>query len=662
MSIRNKMLLFIGVPGLVIVLMLSWIAYRYSNELLLKESTALMQETAEKYGADMEALLIEKKGYIDVIAIDIEKEIPSKENLQKTLVYFTDHREEVSDFFMGYEDKSFLDGAGWVAPSDFDPTSRGWYVDAVKQGTIILSKPYKAGSDGKMVLTVAKEIKDKGKRIGVLGIDISFDAIYDIVSNIKIKETGRAFLVDQDGDFIVHSIFSPEENLFVVENGKYKVLEGKLLTGKAEFLEVTVDDEERLYASYPVEGTSWELVLSVPKSEVLAPSVNLGKFMMKVGLASVFFAIIIIFVVATSIAHPIKRLSQQIERIGNYDLRADARSAAVRYSKSRGEVGIIARSLLQVQTTMKEIMSDISDMAYRLSASSEELTATSQHSAHSAEEMSSNVRAMFESAKTQAEEMERGTAAMDIMKNALVKNEGAIHDLNTTVHSVIDARENGVVAVQELVLTTDKVQESSEEVMKVIVNTNESAIRIEEASDMIKSIANQTNLLALNAAIEAARAGEMGKGFAVVAEEIRELAEQSTKFTEQISNIVVDLNSKTSQAVQIMGEVTHTIQSQSSCVKDTDKQFTTISKEIENLQSVLEKLNLSGEELERTKTDLLHVIEKVDTLSHQNKESADQSVVSANQQAASAEEIAGSSAHLSDMAQKMSEITGKFAL
>lgn len=662
MNIKNKMLLFIGVPVLGIVLLLSSIAYQYSNDLLLQESTNLMRETAEKYGTTMETLLTEKKGYIDIISTDIEKGIPDEETLKKTLTFFTENREDVSDFFMGYENKSFVDGAGWIPPSDFDPTSRGWYVDAAKSGNIILSKPYQAGTDGTVVLTVAKEIKDKGKRIGVLGIDISFDTIREIVNNIQVKQTGKAFLVDKNGDFITHSKFSLDENLFAVENGKYKILDGKLLTGKAEILEVSIDNEERFYISSPIDGTSWTLVISVPKTEVIAPSVNLGQFMLKVGLVSVFILIIIIFVIATSIARPIKLLSKQIELIGNYDLRGEDNSPAVRYSKSRGEVGIIARSLMQVQITMKEIMSDISGAASRLSASSEELTATSQQSAHSAEEMMHNVNNIFESAREQAEETKRGTTVMNVMENSLLENETAIHNLNKTVNCVIDARENGVVAVQELVLTTAKVQESSETVMGVIVNTNESAIRIEAVSGMIRSIANQTNLLALNAAIEAARAGDKGKGFAVVAEEIRELAEQSTRFTEEISDIVIDLNDKTSKAVQIMGEVTDTIGIQSSCVKDTDKQFSIISEEIENIHCALEKLNLSGSELEITKNNLLSIIEKIDMLSHQNKESARASVESAKLQAASSEEIAGSSSDLSDMAQKMSAITAKFVL
>jgi methyl-accepting chemotaxis protein len=80
------------------------------------------------------------------------------------------------------------------------------------------------------------------------------------------------------------------------------------------------------------------------------------------------------------------------------------------------------------------------------------------------------------------------------------------------------------------------------EIAGIIITTNEEAEKIQQASQMIKSIADQTNLLALNAAIEAARAGESGRGFSVVADEIRQLAEQSDTFAEQIVFVIKELS------------------------------------------------------------------------------------------------------------------------
>ncbi|MDZ7835737.1 MAG: methyl-accepting chemotaxis protein [Alkalibacterium sp.] len=122
------------------------------------------------------------------------------------------------------------------------------------------------------------------------------------------------------------------------------------------------------------------------------------------------------------------------------------------------------------------------------------------------------------------------------------------------------------------------------------MDTNASAQKIGNASNMIKNIAEQTNLLALNAAIEAARAGDAGKGFAVVAEEIRKLADQSNGFTEEISEIVTDLNANTSQAVETMKEVAIVSELQSDKVSQTDNKFKGISKAIEDMNSVIDSI------------------------------------------------------------------------
>lgn len=662
MNIRTRMILFIGIPVLGVLMVLSAIAYDYSSKLLLNESRDLMKRTAEKYGANLENIVYEKRSYINILSMEIEREIPKKEELLKTLEFFTHNREDITDFFMGYEDRSFLDGAGWNAPSDFDPRERDWYINAIETGKVVLSKPYLTSSDGTMVLTLAKEIQEKGRKIGVLGIDVSFEAIAKTVQEIKIKESGKAFLADANGDFIWHEKYTSNDNLSTIEDGSYRLLSEKLLTGKVESFEMEFEGVEKLYTGYPIKDTSWVLVLSVPKHEVLDASAELANFMIKVSLGLLLLIALILFVVATSIAKPIRLLSRQLEKLSNYDLREEDYSAARRYSKSSGEVGVISRSLMQVQEAISGVMEELIGMSGRLSASSEELAATSEQSANFAKEMSSDVHRISAGAEEQAKEVEIGSNAMAVMKSALLENKKAIYELNKTVDGVYSAKENGMVAIKDLVVMTDKVHTSSEDVMQVIINTNESAVKIEAASDKIKSIANQTNLLALNAAIEAARTGEAGKGFAVVAEEIRELAEQSTRFTKEILDIVSELNSKTSKAVDIMGEVSGSIDKQSTKVEETNEEFIAISNEIEKILNVLEKLNASGDELERTKEDMLHVMENIAELSQNNADLGRKSVSSAEQQRYSAEEISNSSTDLSNMARKMEVITSKFTI
>lgn len=662
MGLRNKLLLGVGIPVLIVLLLLSGIAYSYSSKLLLKESEDVMKTTVEKYGSDVEGFLSTKTGYMESTVKNLENRLPDDPELLEMLTYYTENLPGILDFFMGFEDQHFLDGAGWVADADYDPRTRGWYQEAKGKGQVVISKPYIASSTNSMVVSMSQEVNN-GQLVGVLGFDISIADMREMIQNITIKKTGKAYLLDKDGNFIAHNELTLEDNIYEIENGAYKSLGEKILNGEKNYFEEKEGKETILYATYPIKGTDWILVLDVPKKEVIASTQTLGGFMAGIGGVSLIVVLLLVFLMATSITKPIISLSGCVENMANnYDLTLTEETPSVIHSNRKDEVGVMSRSLVQVKTTMKDIMTTINDLASQVSASSQQLTATSEQSAHAAEEVARAVDEISKGAMSQAEDMQRGTEAMNTMQNALDENEGVIQDLNTASGEVFKAKENGITAITALIEATEKVKQASSTVNEVIGNTNESANQIASASDMIKSIADQTNLLALNAAIEAARAGEAGRGFAVVADEIRKLAEQSTQFTEEINGIVTGLTSKTSEAVEIMNSVGEVVEDQSQRVGETKEQFDSIATEIEVTKAAVGRLNISGKELEDTKNRLLAIIENLSALSQENAASAEESAASVEQQTASAEEIASSSANLADLAQDMSTMISKFKI
>ncbi|EJU24501.1 cache domain protein, partial [Peptoanaerobacter stomatis] len=500
MKLRSKMLAFIGLPVLLVLLILSVISYKYSSSLLVSESENSMKMTAEKYGSDIETLIQSKIAYVDVISLEISKMVPEEKELIEDLTYYSQKVPGTLGFLSGFENGKYYDGTGWVPDASYDHTTREWYKGAIGKNVAFISKPYTNASEGAMVVTISEGINplDSSKPKGVVATDISTKELVEMVNSIKIKDTGAAFLLDGDGNFMAHSKYTLTDNIATVENGALQPFMDKFLDTESDFFEAKVGGVQRFYFTYPIKNTNWVLALSVPKAEVLEGSSTLGKFMLILSIISLLIVIVIIYLVANSITTPIIKLSECVKGMAEYDLTLTDKSASVIYSKNKDEIGIISRALIQVKNTMKEIMTNVNDLASQVSASSEELTATSEQSAQGAEQISRAINDISQGAMTQAEDMQRGAESMEVMEKALKQTEEIIEKLNQTTKQVYEAKESGMTAIRELIKATEESQTAAGGVAQVIQNTNESAIKIESASDMIKSISDQTNLLALN--------------------------------------------------------------------------------------------------------------------------------------------------------------------
>ena len=202
--------------------------------------------------------------------------------------------------------------------------------------------------------------------------------------------------------------------------------------------------------------------------------------------------------------------------------------------KGADSIGQMGEGLAKFLANLRQSVSSISEMAQTLASSSRQLTAVSQQMASNAEE-------------TAAQANVASAAAEQVSKNV------------TTVATGAD--EMGA-SIREIAKNTNEAARVATSAVKVAEKTNDTVAKLGESSaeignviKVITSIAQQTNLLALNATIEAARAGEAGKGFAVVANEVKELAKQTAKATEDISRKIEAIQSDTKGAVDAIGQI-----------------------------------------------------------------------------------------------------------
>ena len=237
-------------------------------------------------------------------------------------------------------------------------------------------------------------------------------------------------------------------------------------------------------------------------------------------------------VISRSITRPLGRVKEALEALADGDL---TRSAGV---DSDDELGQMARSLDTAQQALRAAVHEMASNADALAAASEEMSVTAGTIAASAEE-------------TSAQSGVVSAAAEQVSRNVQIVATGA--------------DEMGV-SIREIAQNTSEAARVGDSAVQIAQATNDTVARLGESSkqigDVVKaitSIAEQTNLLALNATIEAARAGEAGKGFAVVANEVKDLAQETAKATEDIGRRVEAIQADTAGAVAAIAEITAVI-------------------------------------------------------------------------------------------------------
>jgi methyl-accepting chemotaxis protein len=233
------------------------------------------------------------------------------------------------------------------------------------------------------------------------------------------------------------------------------------------------------------------------------------------------------------ISAAMSRMLAQMQQIASKNLAFDDMKV-----DSRDEIGEASSALNRMKNNLCEVIQVIAGTAQQLASASEEISAGAGQA--------------VESARTQADQTQQVATAMQEMAATVQQvSENSQKASQISEQSAQAARDGGKVA-EETLATMHGISDSTKKVSTRITELGKRSEQIGKIVAVIDDIADQTNLLALNAAIEAARAGEQGRGFAVVADEVRKLAERTTKATKEIAEMIESIQAETKSAVQAM--------------------------------------------------------------------------------------------------------------
>ena len=544
---------------------------------------------------------------------------------------------------------------------------RPWWTKTLELNKYYIGSPSADLTTGKVSTVVEGPVYLNGTLVGIGGLDLKLNQVRDRVSQIKFKDRGLAFLLDEKGRVVVFpkneltrgfkiytTKYDGDAQAIVDASGKevkehievefnqlikdfdthettsgFAELAPAFKSGRAGTAEVEFRGESYFLAYQPTKlefpHMNWTLGLMIPMELIDDP---ISKAMW--GFSTVVLIMLggiaaLMMYVANKITRPVRLLSHAMQDVaeGDGDL---TKTIDV---DSNDEMGVLAdhfntfiaklRGLLQQTNSHSHVVNDASVHLSRVSS------ATNDEIQQEKVQVDSVTTAVTEMAAT-VQEISRNAAEANSAANEAERHASTGNQLSNDAMNQM----NDLAA-------------SMEEAVQTVAGLGEESKNIGSVIDVINGIAEQTNLLALNAAIEAARAGEQGRGFAVVADEVRSLASRTQDSTKDISTMVAKLRNiaqaaetvmskgqsqtavgvdKTQQVQQALEAINHsiaTVQEQSGHIAVATEEQTVVAESInESLHSITglmdstanhaAELSSNADELSDAATDLHNIV------------------------------------------------------
>jgi len=500
----------------------------------------------------------------------------------------------------------------------------------------------KATLFGKDFMTKYVPVKDEsGKVIAVLFIGLDFTeelkALKEKIRSVKIGKTGYIYALDaregkDQGKLMIHpakegtSIIDAEDSSgrkFIREmiNKKEGIIRYPWINKEAG----ETSPREKVVAYRHLKEWNWIIGVGSYLNEFDGLSRLVRNTIV---VSSILVVILMISLLAVLfrlwVSHPIRSVVQQTELFasGDFSTVAEPRFCD---EKSSDEVELLHKGVETMAHSLRTILSRVMTSAHEVGSAAAQANSTAERIASGADAIAGQTTTVA----TAGEEM--SATSGDIAQSCQMAAEGA--------QRATQSAQNGVVVVDATIAVMNQIAEKVQESAKTVESLGVRSEQIGAIIGTIEDIADQTNLLALNAAIEAARAGEQGRGFAVVADEVRALAERTTRATREIGEMIKAIQSETKGAVAAMEQGVHQVENGTVEAAKSGQALQDILQQINAVAMQVNQISTAAEEQTATTSEISSNMMKITEVVQQTSHGAHESAAAASQLNGNAEEL-----------------------
>ncbi len=630
--------------------------YKSSGKLLLNkaiDASSLVDERIHRYILNIESVAKYQKIKDLEVDLDIKLKV-LKEEMER----------------LDYIDMGIADMDGNVIFSDgssINIIDRDYFQKA-KSGTSFLTEPFMNRIRATNQIAISTPIKDDdGKTIGVLIGYKDVERLYKIVEDIKLGETGRAFLLNERGEALVYPnkefIKSGELKLAYLkgkdENREIVKMFQRMIVGETGVSTYSYKGVDKHTGFAPLKEKAWSIGVAIDTKELLKEVSKLLNYLLIIVGGAIFIGIIYSFGLSSSIVNPIRSATEHIDGISKLDISMDI----VEKDLNRlDEIGDMARAHKSLIDNLREFAKAVNLSSEQVASAAVELTTVSEEAAQASNSIADSSGDIAYSSDNQLKEILEIVSAMEEMSAQVEEVFSNAQNINNIAENISNKSTDGRDKIEDTIKQMNNIDNSSKDVKVSLEEVNNSSREMDEIINVIRDISGQTNLLALNAAIEAARAGEAGRGFAVVADEIRKLAEETNLSTEKINNIIENNNEVIKKANESMNVSQKEIEQGRISVDEARNSFNEIAHLIDEIAAQISNITNAIDYVARGTEASVNSTHSMENISKDIAANIQNVSAATEEQTASMEEIASSSENLSQLADELRGIVDKFKM